>query len=105
MKRRDHKVYVTDILQSMNKIERYVHGLTFETFRESEMVVDAVMRNLEVIGEAARNVPSEVRQSHPDIPWRRMIGLRNIMIHEYFGVDLSIIREIVRTNLPGRLPS
>ncbi len=100
MKRRDHKLYVEDILQSMDRIERYTRGQTFERFRRSEMVADAVIRNLEIIGEAARSIPQEVRQRHPDIPWTRMIGLRNIAIHEYFGVDLGIIWEIVRRNLP-----
>lgn len=100
MKRRDHKLYVEDVLQSMDRIERYTRGQTFERFRRSEMVADAVIRNLEIIGEAARSIPQEVRQRHPDIPWTRMIGLRNIAIHEYFGVDLGIIWEIVRRNLP-----
>jgi len=100
VKRRDHKLYVEDILQSMDRIERYTRGQTFERFRRSEMVADAVIRNLEIIGEAARSIPQEVRQRHPDIPWTRMIGLRNIAIHEYFGVDLGIIWEIVRRNLP-----
>jgi len=100
VKRRDHKLYVEDVLQSMDRIERYTRGQTFERFRRSEMVADAVIRNLEIIGEAARSIPQEVRQRHPDIPWTRMIGLRNIAIHEYFGVDLGIIWEIVRRNLP-----
>ncbi|MGB2768363.1 MAG: DUF86 domain-containing protein, partial [Candidatus Zixiibacteriota bacterium] len=62
--------------------------------------VDAVIRNLEIIGEAARNLPEAVRNGHPDIPWKRMIGLRNIAVHEYFGVDLSIIWEVITKNLP-----
>ncbi len=68
------------------------------------MVVDAVVRNLEIIGEAARNIPGDVREQYPVIPWKRMIGLRNIAIHEYFGVDLGIVWEIVVRNLPETRP-
>ena len=67
-------------------------------------MVDAVIRNLEIIGEAAKNIPGEVREKHPEIFWKRMIGLRNITIHEYFGVDLNIIWEIISKNLPETKP-
>ncbi len=70
----------------------------------SEIVVDAVIRNLEVIGEASRNIPEDIRGEYPDIPWSKMIGLRNIAIHEYFGVDLSIVWEIITRNLPETRP-
>ncbi|MCD6554029.1 MAG: DUF86 domain-containing protein [Chloroflexi bacterium] len=102
--KRSYKLFVEDILEAMDKIERYTKGLTFGTFVENEMVVDAVIRNLEIIGEASRNIPEDVREKHPIIPWRRMIGLRNIAIHEYFGVDLSIIWEIITRNLPETRP-
>ncbi|PIU55555.1 MAG: hypothetical protein COS88_04240 [Chloroflexi bacterium CG07_land_8_20_14_0_80_51_10] len=104
MKRRTYKLFVEDVLEAMDKIERYIKGLTYETFVENEMVVDAVIRNLEIIGEASRNIPEDVREKYPDIPWRRVIGLRNIAIHEYFGVDLSIIWEIITKNLPETKP-
>jgi uncharacterized protein with HEPN domain len=64
------------------------------------MAVDAVIRNLEIIGEAAKNLPQDIKDKYPDVPWKRMIGLRNIAVHEYFGVDLSIIWEVVTKNLP-----
>jgi uncharacterized protein with HEPN domain len=82
MKRRDYKLFVEDALEAMNKIERYVKGLTYETFVKNEMAVDAVIRNLEIIGEASSNIPEDVREKYPDIPWKRMIELRNIAIHE-----------------------
>ena len=69
------------------------------------MLVDAVIRNLEVIGEAARNVSDEVRSRYSEIPWRNMIGLRNILIHEYFGVDESIVWEVIKNNLPEVRPN
>jgi uncharacterized protein with HEPN domain len=88
----------------MDKIERYIKGLTYETFVKNEMIVDAGIRNLEIIGEASKNIPEDVRKKYPDMPWRRMIGLRNITIHEYFGVDLGIIWEIITRNLPETRP-
>ncbi|MBL7073757.1 DUF86 domain-containing protein [candidate division KSB1 bacterium] len=104
MKRRTYKLFVEDIMEAMDKIERYIKGLAYETFVNNEMVVDAVIRNMEIIGEASRNIPEDVRGKFPDIPWGRMIGLRNIAIHEYFGVDLSIIWEIVTKNIPETKP-
>jgi len=104
MKKRSYRMFIEDILEAMDKIGRYIKGLSYETFAGNEMVVDAVLRNLEVIGEAARNIPEDIREKYSDIPWRRMIGLRNIAIHEYFGVDLGIIWEIITRNLPETRP-
>lgn len=100
MKKRTYKMFVEDILSAMDKISRYIKGFTFEMFEKDEMIIDAIVRNLEIIGEASRNIPEEVREKYPYIPWRRMIGLRNIVIHEYFGIDLDIIWQIISINLP-----
>ncbi len=105
MKRRNHKLLVEDIVDAMDKIERYIKDLTYETFVKNDMAMDAVVRNLEIIGEASKNLPEDVRAKYPDIPWKRMIGLRNIAVHEYFGVDLSIIWEIITKNLPETKPN
>ena len=105
MKRRNHKLFVEDIVDAMDKIERYIKDLTYETFVKNDMAMDAVVRNLEIIGEASNNLPEDVRVKYLDIPWKRMIGLRNIAVHEYFGVDLSIIWEIVTKNLPDTKPN
>jgi uncharacterized protein with HEPN domain len=104
MKRKNHKLFVEDMLEAIEKIERYIRGLTHETFVKNDMAVDAVIRNLEIIGEASRNIPEGLREKYPDIPWKRMIGLRNIAVHEYFGVDLGIIWEIISRNLPETKP-
>lgn len=100
MKTKNHRLYLEDILEAVEKIQRYIKGLTYDTFVKNDMAVDAVIRNLEIIGEAAKNLLQDIKDKYPDIPWKRMIGLRNIAVHEYFGVDLSIIWEIVTKNLP-----
>lgn len=104
MNKTDYISFLEDIKDALGKIERYVAGLDYDTFAENELVIDAVLRNLEIIGEAAKNIPEDVRTEHPDIEWRRMIGLRNIVAHEYFGVDLRIIWEIIIRRLPETKP-
>lgn len=100
MSRRDIRLFLADMLESIAKIERYTEGMDFADFVENELVTDAVVRNLEVIGEAARQIPEEVRGRYPAIPWRRVVGLRNIVVHEYFAVDLEVVWAVVRENLP-----
>ena len=104
MNKRSWTIYIEDILVSMDKIERYIKGLNYKKFTVNELIIDAVLRNLEIIGEASRNIPEDIREKYPDIPWKRMIGLRNIVIHEYFGIDLGIIWQIISRNLPETKP-
>ncbi len=101
---RKPNIFIEDIKEAIDKINRYIQGLNYETFLKNDMVQDAVIRNLEIVGEAAKNIPNEIKEKYPDIPWRRMVGLRNIAVHEYFGVDLSIIWEIISSNLPETKP-
>lgn len=98
---REATVYLEDILESCRKIRRYTEGMTVERFRSDEKTVDAVIRNLEVIGEGARQIPPEVRGELPGIDWQRMAAMRNVLIHAYFGVDLDIVWDVVSTKLPG----
>ena len=100
MKYRDPLVFVEDILESMDKIESYVQGMDFSDFAMNDMVIDAVLRNLEIIGEASRNIPDDIRERYSEIPWKEMMGLRNIVIHGYFSVDLDIIWEIITEDIP-----
>jgi uncharacterized protein with HEPN domain len=95
---------VRDILDCIAKIGRYTNGMTFERFRTNEITIDTVVRNLEIIGEAARHIPPEVETRHPQIPWAVMRGMRNILIHEYFGVSLSILWQTIESNLPPLIP-
>ncbi len=97
---RDSKVYLEDILEAAQRIRRYTTGLSFMRFAKDRKTIDAVVRNLEVIGEAAKNVPRNERQRHPKVEWRKMAGLRDILIHEYFGIDVEIVWDIVRRKIP-----
>ncbi len=97
---RDYSVYLQDMLEATAKVRAYTSGLTLEAFAADAKTVDAVVRNLEVLGEAAKRVPETVRCQHGDIPWKRLAGLRDILIHRYFGVDLDIVWDIVQNKAP-----
>jgi len=97
---REFILYLEDMLQSMNRIEEYLGNLEFNKFKQNNLIVDAIIRNFEIIGEASKKTPVEVREKHPEIPWKKMYGLRNLIAHEYFGIDYQMIWEIVKNNLP-----
>jgi uncharacterized protein with HEPN domain len=85
---RDYKVYLEDILEAAARINNYTSGLSKDQFKADDKTLDAVIRNLEVIGEAAKKVPKGVRKKAPEVDWKRIAGLRDILIHEYFGVPI-----------------
>jgi len=97
---RDPKVYLKDVLKAIEKIERYTENLSFNDFSKNDIVQDAVVRNLEIIGEAVKKIPEEIRNKHPQIEWKKIAGLRDILIHEYFGVDFEIVWDIIKNKLP-----
>lgn len=98
---RDWSFRVKDILNSIDKIELYVENMTFTQFKNNELVIDAVIRNFEVIGEASNNIPLSIQKKHPNIPWRQVIGLRNFLIHEYFGIDIHVVWQTIQNHLPN----
>jgi len=97
---KDSNIYLKDMLKSIEKIEYYVKDCSYGNFTSNNMLSDAVVRNLEIIGEAAKNIPSEIKRKNPQIEWKKISGLRDILIHAYFGINLEIIWDIVSNKLP-----
>ena len=93
-------MYLEDLLLAMNRIAEYIEGLTFKDFKRDYKTADAVIRNFEIIGEAARNIPPAVKEKYPEVPWDEMYLLRNKVSHEYFGIDYDIIWDIASNYLP-----
>lgn len=100
MSTRNVQVYLDDIAEAVSRIERYTAGLSADDFVLDQMIVDAVVRNLEIIGEAANRLPLEFRKKHDGVPWHAIIGMRNKVIHDYSGIDVRILWETVKTDLP-----
>jgi uncharacterized protein with HEPN domain len=98
--KREFILYLEDMLQSMERINEYLGNLDFRKFKINYLVVDAIIRNFEIIGEASKNIPNVIQKKYPNIPWRKMYGLRNLIAHEYFGIDYEMIWEIAKNNLP-----
>jgi len=96
--------YVNDILSCFQETQEFTQGLDFKTFVGDRRTVNAVVRSLEVMGEAAKRIPEDIRQRYPKIPWKRMTGMRDKLIHEYSGVDLEIIWTVVSEELPPLKP-
>lgn len=101
MSKRDWKLFIEDILESIDWIENYVAGMDAEAFENDRKTVDAVVRNFEIIGEAAKAIPADIMKKHEEVDWKAMIGLRNRIAHEYLGPSLSIIWKIVKDELSG----
>ena len=98
---RDIKQYLEDILQAIRDIEQYTaNAKDFDEFSSSAMRVHAILYNLEIIGEAVKNIPAAVKKKYSYVEWRKMAGLRDIVAHEYFGVSLEIIWGVIQNNLP-----
>lgn len=96
---RDPLLYIEDILEAIARIKDYTSGYDYSRFAEDRRTQDAVVRNLEILGEAAGRLPEELRANASEIEWRKIIGLRNILAHEYFGVTLPIIWDIVQNKI------
>ena len=100
MSKRSLPLLVEDIWESIEKIERYTEGMAQGDFENDEKTTDAVVRNLEIVGEAANRLPKDFVNHHSEIDWVKIVGLRNRIVHEYFGVDLQIIWQIIKSDLP-----
>ena len=100
---RQFDFYLDDMLKSMLRITEYINGKKFADFKKDYMLVDAVVRNFEIIGEASKNIPLAIQKKHPEIPWKKMYGLRNLITLEYFGIDHEMLWEIASVSLPQNI--
>ena len=98
--KKDLVVFIGHIIESIELIEGYSEKLTPETFKKDQGMQDAIIRRLQIIGEAVKNIPSGFRAKHPEIPWKQMAGMRDILVHEYFDVDLPLTWAVVKRELP-----
>ncbi|MBA4393332.1 MAG: DUF86 domain-containing protein [Desulfobacca sp.] len=102
--KRTYRDYVTDILTCFQETQEFTQGLDFDAFTRDRRTINAVVRSLEVMGEAAKRIPETIRNKYREIPWKRITGMRDKLIHEYSGVDLEIVWEVVKTELPPLKP-
>ena len=100
---RDESLYLGDIQDSCEKILRFTKGMTYKEFIHDDLHFDAVLRNLEVIGEAVKNISEETRITYPNVKWRKIAGFRDIVAHEYFGVNEETVWDIVKNQVPDLL--
>ena len=102
--KRTYKDYILDILISIREIEDFIADMNFEEFVKDRKTVNAVIRSLEVMGEAVKKIPPEIRDRHPEIPWKYIAAMRDKLIHEYHGVDLEIVWEVIEKEIPSLKP-
>jgi uncharacterized protein with HEPN domain len=98
--KKDPEVFLGHIVESIELIEEYSEKLTTTTFKKDQAMQDAIVRRLEIIGEAVKNIPTSFKANYPAIPWKQMAGMRDILIHEYFDIDLNLTWQVVKRELP-----
>ena len=97
---KDHRTYLLHIIEAIEKIERYIAKVDFDDFSDNDMMIDAVVRELEIMGEAARHLSDSFQDKHFEIPWYKIKATRNVLIHEYFGVNLKIVWDTCKNDMP-----
>jgi len=101
---RDYDMYLKDIIEAMNAIESFVRDMDFDIFKEDDRTASAVIRKFEIIGEATKNIPENIKQKYPEVPWKEMAGMRDKLIHFYFGVNYGLVWQTICNRLPNVKP-
>jgi len=104
MTKKDYRDYIEDIITSIDEIAEFIGTMTFDDFINDRKTSNAVVRSMEIIGEAAKNVPVILREKYNSVPWKKMAGMRDKLIHEYSGVDLEIVWQAIKQDLPSVKP-
>jgi uncharacterized protein with HEPN domain len=104
MKDRDLRDYINDLIEACEEILSFTQGMSYSDFAGDKKTVNAVIRSLEVIGEATKKLPASFRNNFPNIPWKQMAGMRDKLIHEYFGIDMQMVWQAVERHIPYILP-
>lgn len=102
--KKDFNVYLKDILDSINDVLNFIGDMSFDEFEKDRKTFNAVVRSLEIIGEAAKHIPENLRVQYPAVPWKKMSGMRDKLIHEYFGIDAELVWEVAVSDLPKIKP-
>ncbi|MBN2182728.1 MAG: DUF86 domain-containing protein [Sedimentisphaerales bacterium] len=97
---KDDRTYLLHILEAIEKIEKYIESVGFDEFSQNDMMIDAVVREFEIIGEASRNLSDKFQEEHSEIPWYKIKAMRNVLIHEYFGVNLKVVWDTCKSDMP-----
>ncbi|KAF5418324.1 MAG: hypothetical protein C5S45_09275 [Candidatus Methanocomedens sp.] len=98
--KKESEVFIEHILESIELIENYTANKTISDFIESVQLQDSIIRRIEIIGEAVKNLPAEVKSNYPDVPWKNIAGIRDVLIHKYFGIDLELTWQVVQKDIP-----
>jgi uncharacterized protein with HEPN domain len=99
--RRDFRLYLEDIIEAAKAAREYVAGMGKDELAKDRRTTDAVVRNLEIVVEAAKKLPAQVKHDHPEVEWKKIAGLRDILVHDYFGIDMDIVWDVVQNKLPA----
>ena len=98
---KDNKIYIEHIIAAIDKILKFKSNISLKEFAKDEMMQDAIIRNIEIIGEASKQLSSELKSKHQEIPWKEMAGMRDKLIHDYFGVDIEVIWKTISVDIPN----